>query len=124
MECLTFIKSLYSTPKPKETSRRLVPSWKQHENNHDFAQQPLQQHVYPDNSIKTSLYTVVSFIPVNLFGQFKRISNFYFLMTLLLQMIDQIGTNNPMSSIMPLFSIIFITGLKDAIGGSDVNCIT
>ena len=38
-----------------------------------------------NNYIKTSKYTVVTFLPLNLFEQFQRLANFYFLCLLVLQ---------------------------------------
>ena len=35
--------------------------------------------VFPDNEIKSSKYTVWNFVPKNLFEQFRRVANFYFL---------------------------------------------
>lgn len=38
-----------------------------------------------NNFIKTSKYNVLSFVPQNLFEQFQRLANFYFLCLLILQ---------------------------------------
>ncbi len=38
-----------------------------------------------DNYIKTSKYTVLTFLPKNLFEQFQRLANAYFLFLLILQ---------------------------------------
>jgi hypothetical protein len=35
----------------------------------------------PTNEISTSKYTVLTFIPINLFEQFSRVANLYFLLT-------------------------------------------
>lgn len=40
---------------------------------------------FQNNYIKTSKYTVVTFLPLNLFEQFQRLANFYFLCLLVLQ---------------------------------------
>lgn len=38
-----------------------------------------------DNYIKTSKYNVITFLPRNIFEQFQRLANFYFLILLILQ---------------------------------------
>ena len=40
-----------------------------------------------DNQIITSKYTLLNFLPKNLFLQFRRVGNFYFLMTTIIQVI-------------------------------------
>lgn len=40
---------------------------------------------HQDNGIKTSKYNILTFIPLNLFEQFHRLVNFYFLAIILLQ---------------------------------------
>ena len=42
-----------------------------------------------DNQIITSKYTLLNFVPKNLFLQFRRVGNFYFLMTTIIQVIRQ-----------------------------------
>lgn len=43
------------------------------------------QQKFSDNEIKTSKYTILNFIPKNLFEQFRRIANFYFLCVAIIQ---------------------------------------
>ncbi|CAB4067331.1 E7.6.2.1 [Lepeophtheirus salmonis] len=45
------------------------------------------QTVFVDNSIKSSKYTILTFLPCNLFFQFRRFANFYFLIVALIQLI-------------------------------------
>ena len=40
---------------------------------------------FQNNHIKTSKYTLLTFLPLNLFEQFQRLANFYFLCLLILQ---------------------------------------
>lgn len=65
----------------------------------------------PDNRIVTSKYTLLNFIPKNLFEQFRRIANFYFLCIAVIQ----VTTNSPVSPITSLAPLIFVvatTALK------------
>jgi hypothetical protein len=41
--------------------------------------------VFPSNELVTSKYTLISFLPKNLYEQFKRVANMYFLMLVCLQ---------------------------------------
>lgn len=83
----------------------------------------------PDNSISTSKYTVITFFPKNLFEQFSKLSNFYFLvkknylifLTLnffqiigVLQVFPDITNTDGQPLIyLPLFVIIGISMVKD-----------
>ncbi|XP_073399679.1 phospholipid-transporting ATPase IG isoform X3 [Dendrobates tinctorius] len=64
-----------------------------------------------DNRIVSSKYTVWNFIPKNLFEQFRRIANFYFLIIFLVQAIVDTPTS-PVTSGLPLFFVITVTAIK------------
>uniref|UniRef100_A0A6I8N6M1 Phospholipid-transporting ATPase n=1 Tax=Ornithorhynchus anatinus TaxID=9258 RepID=A0A6I8N6M1_ORNAN len=66
---------------------------------------------YPDNRIVSSKYTFWNFIPKNLFEQFRRIANFYFLIIFLVQLIIDTPTS-PVTSGLPLFFVIIVTAVK------------
>uniref|UniRef100_A0A671N6D7 Phospholipid-transporting ATPase n=1 Tax=Sinocyclocheilus anshuiensis TaxID=1608454 RepID=A0A671N6D7_9TELE len=66
---------------------------------------------FPDNRIVSSKYTFWNFIPKNLFEQFRRIANFYFLIIFLVQLIIDTPTS-PMTSGLPLFFVITVTAIK------------
>ncbi|XP_026564189.1 probable phospholipid-transporting ATPase IH isoform X1 [Pseudonaja textilis] len=66
---------------------------------------------YPDNRIVSSKYTFWNFIPKNLFEQFRRIANFYFLIIFLVQLIIDTPTS-PVTSGLPLFFVIIVTAIK------------
>ncbi|XP_069746482.1 phospholipid-transporting ATPase IH isoform X3 [Narcine bancroftii] len=66
---------------------------------------------YPDNRIISSKYTFWNFIPKNLFEQFRRIANFYFLIIFLVQLIIDTPTS-PVTSGLPLFFVITVTAIK------------
>ena len=56
-------------------------------------------------------YTLWSFIPKNLFEQFKRIANFYFLITLIIAISIE-SPVSPLTSALPLAFVIFVTACK------------
>ncbi|XP_073214510.1 phospholipid-transporting ATPase IG isoform X4 [Lepidochelys kempii] len=64
-----------------------------------------------DNRIVSSKYTVWNFLPKNLFEQFRRIANFYFLIIFLVQVIVDTPTS-PITSGLPLFFVIIVTAIK------------
>nr|XP_034359017.1 phospholipid-transporting ATPase FetA-like [Arvicanthis niloticus] len=70
---------------------------------------------YPDNSIKTSKYGFFNFLPMNLFEQFQRLANAYFLILLFLQLVPEISSLAWYTTVIPLIVVLSITGVKDAV---------
>ncbi|KAJ2725620.1 phospholipid transporting ATPase [Coemansia sp. Benny D115] len=68
---------------------------------------------YTPNQIRTAKYTPISFIPKNIFEQFRRAANIYFLFLLILQFIPAVTTGMPGLSALALFTIVLLTMLKD-----------
>ncbi|XP_033894998.3 phospholipid-transporting ATPase IF isoform X2 [Acipenser ruthenus] len=66
---------------------------------------------FADNRIISSKYTVWNFVPKNLFEQFRRIANFYFLIIFLVQLMIDTPTS-PITSGLPLFFVITVTAIK------------
>ncbi|XP_053667670.1 phospholipid-transporting ATPase IF [Anopheles marshallii] len=63
------------------------------------------------NRIKSTKYTLLTFLPLNLFEQFRRIANLYFLfMTVISIVID--SPVSPMTSLVPLVFVIAVTAAK------------
>uniref|UniRef100_A0A8C2XNU2 Phospholipid-transporting ATPase n=1 Tax=Cyclopterus lumpus TaxID=8103 RepID=A0A8C2XNU2_CYCLU len=69
---------------------------------------------YPTNAIKTSKYNPFTFLPLNLFEQFQRIANAYFLFLLVLQVIPQISSLSWFTTVVPLVLVLTVTAAKDA----------
>ncbi|XP_078738985.1 LOW QUALITY PROTEIN: phospholipid-transporting ATPase IF-like [Lampetra fluviatilis] len=76
-----------------------------------FPPGPYVQHSYRDNTITSSKYTLWNFIPKNLFEQFRRIANLYFLMVFLIQLLVDTPTS-PVTSGVPLLFVITVTAIK------------
>uniref|UniRef100_A0A452IUF9 Phospholipid-transporting ATPase n=1 Tax=Gopherus agassizii TaxID=38772 RepID=A0A452IUF9_9SAUR len=68
-----------------------------------------------NNSIKTSKYNFFTFLPLNLFEQFQRIANAYFLFLLILQLIPQVSSLSWFTTVVPLVLVLAVSGVKDAI---------
>uniref|UniRef100_A0A3B3HHR7 Phospholipid-transporting ATPase n=2 Tax=Oryzias TaxID=8089 RepID=A0A3B3HHR7_ORYLA len=66
---------------------------------------------FADNRIISSKYTVWNFVPKNMFEQFRRIANFYFLIIFLVQLMIDTPTS-PITSGLPLFFVITVTAIK------------
>ncbi|KAG0346670.1 hypothetical protein BG004_001114 [Podila humilis] len=70
---------------------------------------------YPANKVTTSKYSLLSFVPKNLFEQFRRLANLYFLFVAGLSIVPILGGFSPILTFLPLIFIITVTGIKDAI---------
>lgn len=66
------------------------------------------------NEIRSAKYTIFNFLPKNLFEQFRRVANVYFLILIILQGIPIFSNTNVFLSATPLLSILVITAIKDA----------
>lgn len=69
--------------------------------------------LFQNNYIKTSKYTLLTFLPFNLLEQFQRLANFYFLCLLLLQLIPAISSLTPVTTALPLLGVLMLTAAKD-----------
>jgi phospholipid-transporting ATPase len=73
---------------------------------------PVQE--FCDNKISTTKYTVYNFVFKNLFEQFSKLANVYFLFLAILQCIPAITMTDSVPTIlMPLLTIVIITMCKD-----------
>ncbi|XP_029431569.1 probable phospholipid-transporting ATPase IM isoform X2 [Rhinatrema bivittatum] len=73
-----------------------------------------EKFCYANNRIKTSKYNIITFLPINLFEQFQRVANAYFLFLLILQLIPEISSLSWFTTIVPLVLVLTITAVKDA----------
>ncbi|KAF4983246.1 hypothetical protein FZEAL_1284 [Fusarium zealandicum] len=68
---------------------------------------------YVSNSIRTSRYTVWDFFPKQLFFQFSRVGNFYFLCVGVPQMVPGLSTTGSYTTILPLLFFVLLTMVKE-----------
>ncbi|KAJ8271679.1 hypothetical protein COCON_G00105380 [Conger conger] len=66
------------------------------------------------NHIKTSKYNIFTFLPINLFEQFQRVANAYFMFLLILQLIPTVSSLSWFTTIVPLAMVLTVTAVKDA----------
>lgn len=69
---------------------------------------------YDSNKIKTTKYTILSFIPKNIFEQFHRFANVYFVAIASLNFVPVVNAFQPAVSLIPICIIMAITAVKDA----------
>ncbi|KAK4784199.1 hypothetical protein SAY86_018567 [Trapa natans] len=69
---------------------------------------------YASNYIRSTKYTVASFLPKALFEQFRRVANFYFLVTGLLSF-SPLAPYSAVSAIFPLIIVVGATMVKEGI---------
>uniref|UniRef100_A0ABM5FUB9 Phospholipid-transporting ATPase n=1 Tax=Pogona vitticeps TaxID=103695 RepID=A0ABM5FUB9_9SAUR len=108
----------------KQETLRKDCSWQVKANDRAFYEQPqfmkkryfcLTKSKYSGNAIRTYKYNPITFLPLNLFEQFKRAANFYFLILLILQCIPQITTLSWYTTLIPLLVVLGITAIKDLV---------
>ncbi|XP_065278397.1 phospholipid-transporting ATPase IK [Emys orbicularis] len=75
----------------------------------------LTRKKYEDNAIKTAKYNVMTFLPLNLYEQFHRLANLYFLFVILLQTVPEISTLPWFTLLLPLSCLLLLRGLRDLI---------
>ncbi|XAR55536.1 Phospholipid-translocating ATPase [Bertholletia excelsa] len=74
----------------------------------------LSQDVYCDNRVSNRKYTLLNFLPKNLWEQFSRFMNQYFLLIACLQLWPLITPVNPASTWGPLILIFALSATKEA----------
>jgi phospholipid-translocating ATPase len=74
-----------------------------------------QEHKYPDNRIRNTKYTPLSFIPKSLYEQFSLHMNQYFLLLAIMQLWRTISPVNPVTTWIPLLAVVGLGMLKELI---------
>ncbi|KAJ7319678.1 hypothetical protein JRQ81_019189 [Phrynocephalus forsythii] len=65
------------------------------------------------NRLKTTKYTALSFLPKNLFEQFHRLANVYFVFIALLNFVPAVNAFQPELALAPVLFILAVTAVKD-----------
>ena len=73
----------------------------------------VQKH--KSNLIKTTKYTLLTFLPKNLFEQFHRFANIYFLFIVILNWIPAVNAFGKEIAMIPLIFVLAVTAIKDLI---------
>uniref|UniRef100_A0A3Q2UTX2 Phospholipid-transporting ATPase n=1 Tax=Haplochromis burtoni TaxID=8153 RepID=A0A3Q2UTX2_HAPBU len=69
---------------------------------------------FPSNGIKTTKYSLLFFIPMNLYEQFHRLANLYFVGLVILNFIPEVNAFQPEIALIPICVILSLTAMKDA----------
>ncbi|XP_028273801.1 phospholipid-transporting ATPase IC [Parambassis ranga] len=111
-------------PHPPVEARLSEIGWKVKANDRPYHHLPefqkkvflcIKKSRYSGNAIKTYKYNVLTFLPLNLYEQFKRAANLYFLALLILQIIPDISTLPWYTTLIPLVVVLGITAIKDLV---------
>eukprot|EP01012_Entosiphon_sulcatum_P031609 TRINITY_DN4015_c0_g1_i1.p1 TRINITY_DN4015_c0_g1~~TRINITY_DN4015_c0_g1_i1.p1 ORF type:complete len:1191 (-),score=188.74 TRINITY_DN4015_c0_g1_i1:51-3623(-) len=70
---------------------------------------------FPSNYIRTTKYTLITFLPLNLLEQFRKVSNIYFLCNMIIALMPGIAPIFPITSILPLVFVLAVAAVKDAV---------
>ncbi|KAF9524901.1 phospholipid-transporting ATPase 1 [Crepidotus variabilis] len=70
---------------------------------------------YVRNKVRTTKYTIITFIPKNLYEQFRRAANLFFLSLVILQLFPIFGAAAGSTAVLPLAFIITVTAIKDGV---------
>ena len=70
---------------------------------------------FANNYVKTTKYTIWTFIPLNLWEQLHRFANCYFIFILGLNFIPQVGAFAKELAILPVLGVLAFTAIKDGI---------
>ena len=74
---------------------------------------PAKKHArYPANKIKTSKYTILTFLPKNIYEQFQGLANFYFLGIVILQGFGEFAQVPIIIPTLPILIILLATAVK------------
>ncbi|KAF3777253.1 Phospholipid-transporting ATPase 1 [Nymphaea thermarum] len=71
------------------------------------------KYEFTGNEIRTSKYTVITFLPKNLFIQFHRLAYLYFLAIAALNQLPPLAVFGRTVSLFPLLFVLFVTAIKD-----------
>ncbi|RKP10485.1 hypothetical protein THASP1DRAFT_12761 [Thamnocephalis sphaerospora] len=72
-----------------------------------------QQHGVVTNRIRTTKYTIFTFLPKNLFEQFRRAANVYFLLMAALQLVPYFQVSSVLLTLFPICFVLALTAAKD-----------
>jgi hypothetical protein len=73
------------------------------------------KQLFGSNYIKTTKYTLYSFLPLSILNQYKRIANIYFLALSVLCLIPEISPWDPVTQIAPTIFVLGIAIIREAI---------
>ncbi|KAF8066587.1 phospholipid-transporting ATPase 1 [Lyophyllum atratum] len=70
---------------------------------------------YVRNKVRTTKYTIITFLPKNMYEQFRRVANLFFLTLVVLQVFPVFGAASGSIAVLPLAFILTVTAIKDGV---------
>eukprot|EP01117_Protostelium_nocturnum_P007419 TRINITY_DN2655_c0_g1_i1.p1 TRINITY_DN2655_c0_g1~~TRINITY_DN2655_c0_g1_i1.p1 ORF type:complete len:1150 (+),score=424.12 TRINITY_DN2655_c0_g1_i1:83-3532(+) len=97
------------------------PRWNIYPNLHFNCTEAEENHdkKFPSNRISTTKYNIFNFIPKNLFEQFRRFTNIFFLGIVIICFIPVISPVTPYTTVIPLLFILVVSAIRE--GYEDLN---
>ena len=95
---------------PRPTKRRVVPN---HTIEKGLGHKEHPNYEYKTNKIKTTKYTILTFFPKNLFEQFHRLANVYFILVVALNWIPEVEAFAKEIAMIPVIFVLAVTAVKD-----------
>eukprot|EP00743_Colponemidia_sp_Colp-15_P004663 GILK01005024.1.p1 GENE.GILK01005024.1~~GILK01005024.1.p1 ORF type:complete len:1174 (-),score=231.08 GILK01005024.1:215-3736(-) len=102
----------------EKRKKKKEPVEKKAEDRTIYANSPQQNAAFkfPNNAISTSKYSILTFLPKNLYQQFRKLANVYFLIIAVLQTVPSISISYGQPVILvPLLFVICVSAVKDAL---------
>ncbi|KAG0217940.1 hypothetical protein BGX33_009102 [Mortierella sp. NVP41] len=75
----------------------------------------LPKFTFGSNRINTAKYTTLTFLPKNLFEQFRRVANMFFLFMAIIQLTPLFTVGSPFLTVFPLCFVVGVTAIKDGL---------
>nr|XP_026696287.1 phospholipid-transporting ATPase IA isoform X3 [Ciona intestinalis] len=80
-----------------------------------YFNQPLEEQTFLKNEISTGKYNFLTFLPLFLFEQFRKVFNIFFLIICILQQIPGISPTGKYTTIVPLVFILLVAAIKEIV---------
>lgn len=107
MHSLEFSSHLHSTKECLRKKRTVVPSSTENEELSQLLK------LYKSNKTRTTKYSLLSFLPKNLFEQLHRFANIYFIFLAALNFVPVVEAFQPEIALTPIILILLVTAVKD-----------
>ena len=112
-----YIKSLTETPNNNNENKKNEKEKKQRKLYVDLQEgtKVIQPEKYCDNSVRTTQYTIISFLPFAIINQYKNPFNIFFLVEMVIDCIPAISSVSPTTTIMPVVVVLIINLIREAV---------
>ena len=112
-----YTKSLAQTPDNNKENKEKKEKKKQRKIYVDLQEgtKVIQPEKYCDNSVRTTQYTILTFLPLALINQYKNPFNIFFLVGMVIDCIPAISSVSPTTTIMPVLVILIINLIREIV---------